>query len=232
MTFIVKNCVLSLRQDPSFATVPLHYLFLPYINKGYWAITQRNMTNYELMFILLPDLGEKKTTEEINEVKNLIKSNGGEIFHEDVWGIRDLAYRIKRQDQGYYVVLNLKMDGKGIPEIEHNFNINQAVMRYMFTKTPVGHEIMTLEQYEAAAALEEAEKEKEKAEKEASQRKPAPSPAKKAPVKKEEVKAPAPAKEAPAKEAAPKDEPKKEKSNLEDVDAKLKSIIDDPDISL
>ncbi len=177
------------------------------------------MTKYELMFILLPDLGEKKTTEEIDEVKNLITSANGEIFHEDVWGIRDLAYPIKKQEQGYYVVLNFTMDGKAIPEIEHNFNISQSVLRYMFTKTPVDYSMVTLAEYEAAAEAEEAEKEKEKEEKEAAKRKPAPKPA---PKKKPAVK-----KEEPVKET-----PKKEESKLEDVDAKLKSIIDDPDISL
>lgn len=189
------------------------------------------MTKYELMFILLPDLGEKKCTEEINEVKNLITSAGGEIFHEDVWGIRDLAYRIKKQDQGYYVVLNFSMDGQAISEIGHNMNINQAVMRYMFTTTPINYNMITLEQYEEAAAAEEVEKEREKAEKEekeSAKRKPAPKPAPK----------PEPKKMVPVEEKAkPKAEvkeeaPKKVESKIEDVDAKLKSIIDDPDISL
>lgn len=166
------------------------------------------MHKYELMLLLPPDLGEKGTENAIGTVKELLDSFGGEIFHEDVWGVRDLAYTIKKHDQGYYIVWNLDFPGKHVSELEQALNINPEVLRYLLVKTPPNYEIKTLDQYleEAKKAQEEAEKEKEE------------SNARPAKTRK------------PAAKKAEKTAPKKE--SKEEVDAKLKSIIDDPDISL
>lgn len=190
------------------------------------------MNNYEIMLMLFPDMGEKATNETIHEIKDVIGSFHGEIFHEDVWGIRDLAFTIKKQDQGYYIVWNLKLPGEAISELEKILNIHQAVMRYLVTKTPVNYEMKTLEQYDAER--EEAEKEAKKKREEAEKEKSAPRPEVKVEKPKPRIEAAVkstPKAEPKKAEAAPK-APKEEAKNLEDVDAKLKSIIDDPDISL
>lgn len=162
------------------------------------------------MLMLYPDLGEKGTTETLDEIKGLLDSFGASIFHEDVLGVRDLAYRIKRQDQAYYIVWNMDLPGEHVSELEKALNINQGVIRYLLMKTPVNYEVVSLNKYEEEAKKERAEQEEKKAEKKKKRSaKPAPKPK---------------AKPAPAK-------PKKEESP-EEVDAKLESIIDDPDISL
>jgi len=183
-----------------------------YISIG--LLTRRNMQKYEMMLMLFPNLGEKITQEVLSEVSELINSLGGSIFDEDIWGVRDLAYTIKKQEQAYYVVWNMDFPGKNISELETNLNINQNVMRYLMVRTPVDYELVSLEAYTEAAEAEDAEKEKEKAEKEE--------------IKKSKM---APKKTTKVVEKPVKKE-KAEKAKLEDVDAKLKSIIDDPDISL
>lgn len=190
------------------------------------------------MLMLFPDLGEKATQETLHEIKEVISSFDGKIFHEDVWGIRDLAYTIKKQDQGYYVVWNLDFPGEKISEFEKMLNIHQAVMRYLVTKTAPNHQIKTLKEYELEkeAAEQEAKEKAAEAEKEKSKRHPAPAERPKPaarPVKKAEPVAEEPKVVKEEKKAdAPKPKEKPEAKNLEDVDAKLKSIIDDPDISL
>ena len=57
---------------------------------------EKSSQKYEIMVLLLPDLGEKATEDALNEVRNLLKEHDGEIYHEDIWGVRDLAYTIKK----------------------------------------------------------------------------------------------------------------------------------------
>ena len=85
-------------------------------------------SKYELMLIIPPDLGEEGSKKELDEVRKLISSNGGEIYHEDLWGTRDLAQRIKNHDQGYYAVFNLTLDPTKVSEIEGVLNISQPVL--------------------------------------------------------------------------------------------------------
>jgi small subunit ribosomal protein S6 len=189
-------------------------------------------TKYEMMMILVPDLGEDGTKTELDEIRSLITSHGGNIFHEDIWGNRELAYVIKKQEQGYYVVWNLDLPGGEIRELEKTLNINKSLLRYMLIKISQDYQFKSVDVYQ-----EEYDAEQKRLEEEKELEKEKSAPKKKA-VKevKKEVKKPVEKKKAPvkekeeAKEEAPKEEAKKDK--LEDVDAKLKSIISDPDISL
>ncbi|MFH1533673.1 MAG: 30S ribosomal protein S6 [Nitrospirota bacterium] len=212
---------------------------------------------YEIMLILPPDLGEEKTKKELDEVRSIILENGGEIFNEDLWGVRNFAYKIKKQDQGYYAVFNFSIEPAKLKKLDKPLVLNQNVVRYLIVKTPDNYEMITLEVYEERAAKEELEKEKKKKEKEEGKFRPKPKVAKKEEPKKEEPeeepKKEEPKKEEPKKEE-PEEEPKKEEpkkeepeeepkqeepkeekkpvAKLDDVDERLKSIIDDPDISL
>lgn len=209
-------------------------------------------TKYEIMLILLPDLGEEKTKTELDEVRSIISENGGEIFHEDLWGVREFAYKIKKLDEGYYAVFNFSIEPGKLKKLDKPLVLNQSVLRYMIIKTPGSHEIITLEEYEEKAAKEKAEEDKKKEEKEKGKSAPRPKPKPKAKPKvekkiepkeepkeeeepekeapKEEPKEEEPEKEEPKEE--PKEEEKKPVAKLDDVDERLRSIIDDPDISL
>jgi len=209
-------------------------------------MTETQFPKYEIMLILQPDLGEERTTALLKEMRELIAEANGKIFHEDLWGLRELAYAIKKQRQGYYAVLNFTADPIKVKEFEKQLNIHQGVLRYLIQKTPKAYAIVTLAEYEEIAkeeALKAQEEAKAKAEKMDSSRpkrrfeKPAAKPEKPAKEEKEEKKPvkKVAKKEEPAEEAEEKVEKpkaKKQATNLEDVDAKLKSIIDDPDITL
>ncbi|MBT3865224.1 30S ribosomal protein S6 [Candidatus Peregrinibacteria bacterium] len=239
---------------------------------------ETTLLKYELMLILDPDLGEEGTAKQLETIKKYIKSAGGNVVQEDLWGVRDLAYRIAKRDRGYYIVLEVELEGLKITELKKELELEPNLVRFLLIKQPDYYEFTTLESIEAEAPKymkkskddEKAEKE-EKEEKKKAPAKPKPEP--KPEVKKEEPKVeeesvveeakPEPeveaepeveeepvveeAKPEPDVEAEPeveeepvveeaKPEPKEEikldKSALEDVDAKLKSIIDDPDISL
>lgn len=192
-------------------------------------------SKYELMAILLPDLGEESTKKEMDVIRSLITENGGEIFNEDIWGIKELAYRIKKQDEGFYFVFNFSMPSLKVKNLEDPLNLNQKVLRYLLLSLPKSYEIKTLAEYEKEAEKEreeEAKKKEEKEEKKRPARKPIEKPKAKSkkPIEKHEQKV----SEKEEKEiSVPKKEEKKTSaSKLSEVDEKLKNIINDPDISL
>lgn len=189
---------------------------------------ESNLVKYELIFILPPNLGDNSLQKELDEVRDHVTSVGGDIYHEDIWGHRDLAFSIKKHNQGYYAVFNINYPPEKLKELEKALNIQQTVLRYLIIRIPNSYELKTMSEYKQEAEKEAEERDKAKkeaqAEKEKKQvvRRPvaAKIPSKPKPVAK------------PVKEEKPRMELKQEKAKMEDVDKKLKSIIDDPDISL
>jgi len=73
---------------------------------------------YELMVILDPNIGEEAASKEVEKLKGEIKEFEGKVSSDDFWGIRDLAYRIKKENRGYYAVLNFEIDPSKTKEFE------------------------------------------------------------------------------------------------------------------
>jgi small subunit ribosomal protein S6 len=92
------------------------------------------MRHYETTFILRPNLGEDQFTEIIDRTCAIITDDGGAIINTDRWGIKRLAYEIKKEVQGYYVCLNYAAPGKTISEIERIFRIDDRLLRYLTIK--------------------------------------------------------------------------------------------------
>ena len=184
------------------------------------------MIQYELMVMLNPDLGSEAIKKRLDEVRKLVTSQKGEIFYEDLWGLRDLAYRIKQHDRGYYAVFDFTLDpAEGdLKEIDTTCRLEHEILRHMMVKLPANYEPKSF------AVVEEEEEEKKPARKAA----PKKAAAAKSVKKKEEKPT-----EEPKEDKEPKETKKKEKApeedakepSLEDVDAKLKSIIENPDLN-
>ncbi|HEB69284.1 MAG TPA: 30S ribosomal protein S6 [Desulfobulbus sp.] len=92
------------------------------------------MRHYETTFILRPNLGEDQFTEIIERTCAIITDDGGTVIDTDRWGIKRLAYEIKKEVQGYYVNLNFAAPGKTINEIERIFRIDDRLLRYLTIK--------------------------------------------------------------------------------------------------
>ncbi len=91
------------------------------------------MNKYEALFILKPNMEEEKRTEAIEKFKSIIASNG-EVLNVDEWGNRKLAYEINKTKEGYYVLVDFKAAADLPTELERNFRISDAVMRFMVTR--------------------------------------------------------------------------------------------------
>ncbi len=93
------------------------------------------MKKYELMYILKSSLDEEARKAEIEKLNSLLTGLGAKINKTDEsLGMRDLAYPIKGEKKGYYVVLKLEMnDVKPVKEFDRLSKINSSVLRYLFT---------------------------------------------------------------------------------------------------
>jgi len=92
------------------------------------------MRHYETIFILRPNLGEDKFTEIIERTGAIVAADGGTVIDIDRWGIRKLAYEIKKETQGYYVLMNYAAHGTTVNEIERIFRIDDQLLRYLTIK--------------------------------------------------------------------------------------------------
>lgn len=92
------------------------------------------MQRYETMFIINSQLEDEKIEEHIERIKALIESEGGEITNLDKWGKRKLCCEVKKQREGYYVLINFTAPSKVCNELERIFKITDGYLRYLIIR--------------------------------------------------------------------------------------------------
>ncbi|MBR1399323.1 MAG: 30S ribosomal protein S6 [Alphaproteobacteria bacterium] len=92
------------------------------------------MSNYEGVLIARQDLGASQVNDLVSNLSEVIKKEGGEVVKVDNWGLKNLAYRIKKNRKGYYVLLNIVAPSKAINEYERVMRLNEDVIRFMTVK--------------------------------------------------------------------------------------------------
>jgi small subunit ribosomal protein S6 len=88
------------------------------------------MREYELIYIVHPDLDESAFNDVIERVTNWIKESGGEVVNTDLWGNRTLAYPIRKQTEGQYVFMEIRIEPQFGVELERNLRFLEPVMRF------------------------------------------------------------------------------------------------------
>jgi small subunit ribosomal protein S6 len=89
------------------------------------------MRDYELVLITNADLDEAALNDVINRVKVWITDGSGEVSKIDLWGKRRLAYPIRKQSEGIYVLLNFTMPPALGATLERNLRFIEPVMRFL-----------------------------------------------------------------------------------------------------
>lgn len=92
------------------------------------------MTKYESMLIARQDLGQSQVNDIVATLSDAIKREGGEVVNVDNWGLKTLAYRIRKNRKGYYVVLNISAPANAIFEYERLARLNEDIIRFMTIK--------------------------------------------------------------------------------------------------
>lgn len=89
--------------------------------------------NYELMVIFTPVLSEEDYKAAQKKFADFIKENGGEVTHENPWGLRSLAYPIQKKTTGLYVVLEYSAPSDLNEKLKIQLNRDENVLRHMIT---------------------------------------------------------------------------------------------------
>ncbi len=91
------------------------------------------MNKYEVLFILKPNMEEEQRTQAVEKFKSIIES-AGEVEKVDEWGLKKLAYEIEKLKEGYYYLIDFSASPELPMELERNFRISDAVLRFMVTR--------------------------------------------------------------------------------------------------
>jgi len=93
---------------------------------------------YELMYIVRPELDDDAVQQEIEKVSQLIQTNGGQVKKITPWGKRRLAYTVKDQREGHYVVAEFELDRGRVQEVERVLKISDTVFRHLLVRQEEG----------------------------------------------------------------------------------------------
>ncbi len=88
------------------------------------------MRKYETIIILQPDLGEDDISVVTGKIQDVVTSYKGELFRLDDWGIRKLAYSIKKCARGRYYYVRYDGNAALIAELERRLRLDEKVLRY------------------------------------------------------------------------------------------------------
>lgn len=89
------------------------------------------MTLYENVFIVRQDVSAQQVEDLTTRFSGLIADGGGTVTKNEYWGLRTLAYKIKKNRKGHYVLLNIDSPSDAVKEMERNMNLSEDVMRFM-----------------------------------------------------------------------------------------------------
>ena len=173
-------------------------------------VVEVSINPYELMLILSPDLRETEITKKLKEIVDIIEKAGGKITNEDFWGKKALAYRIKKHNEGIYMVYNIELPNNFLNELKGFLRIEKEVLRSMILSLPANY-VYTKYNLDAS---EEPRERKEKSKKNISVKHNAPA----IPPKKKEEKIEVEKKE---EKPAPDSDSGKKESKEESIDSAL-----------
>src|SRR5215467_2107418 len=89
------------------------------------------MALYEHLLIARQDISAQQVDALATHLKTIIETEGGKVEKQEYWGLRTLAYRIKKNRKGHYVLLNLNAPAKAVFELERQLKINEDVLRFL-----------------------------------------------------------------------------------------------------
>jgi small subunit ribosomal protein S6 len=90
-----------------------------------------HLRDYEMTFIVSPEVGDEKVPAVVDKVKQFIANAGGEVTKVDTWGRRRLAYPLNGFREGYYFVTTFKLGPQGLNELERSVKLSEEIIRYL-----------------------------------------------------------------------------------------------------
>ncbi len=89
------------------------------------------MSYYESIYILNPELSSE-AAEKVKEIMSgVVLKQDGDIHVVDDWGVKRLAYDVKKHKKGHYVLMQFSGSAAALNELERNYRVNDGVIKYM-----------------------------------------------------------------------------------------------------
>lgn len=92
------------------------------------------MAFYESVFIARQDISAAQAETIAKQFEDIIKKTEGTQVRTEMWGLRTLAYRVKKNRKGHYVMFQFEGTGATVTELERNYKINEDIIRFMTIK--------------------------------------------------------------------------------------------------
>jgi small subunit ribosomal protein S6 len=89
------------------------------------------MSLYETVFVARQDISGAQVDTLADQFAAIIAEQGGEVKKRESWGLRNLAFRMKKNRKGHYVLFNIDGPGAAIAEMERNMRISEDILRYL-----------------------------------------------------------------------------------------------------
>ena len=89
------------------------------------------MPLYEHIFLARQDVTAQQVETMIDQYKGVVESNGGKVEKTEMWGVKSLAYRIKKNRKAHFAMFNLDAPAPAVAEMERQMRINEDILRFM-----------------------------------------------------------------------------------------------------
>ena len=92
------------------------------------------MSLYEHVLIARPDISPQQVDALIEDITRILAEKGGKVGKTEYWGLRNLAYRMKKNRKAHYSMLNIDAPAEAVHELERRLRINEDVLRFRTVK--------------------------------------------------------------------------------------------------
>src|ERR671913_28903 len=89
------------------------------------------MPLYEHVFLARQDVTPQQVEGFVDQFKAVIEQNGGRVEKTEMWGVKSLAYRIKKNRKAHFTMFNLDAPAPAVAEMERQMRINEDILRFM-----------------------------------------------------------------------------------------------------
>ena len=92
------------------------------------------MNKYESVLIARQDYSGAQVDALSEKITGLVTENGGSVFKSEYWGLRNLAYRVKKNRKGHYILFDIECEKELISEYDRQMGLNEDVLRHMIVR--------------------------------------------------------------------------------------------------
>jgi small subunit ribosomal protein S6 len=89
------------------------------------------MALYEHIFLARQDVSAQQVEDLTNQLTEVLSAGGGKVTKNEYWGLKSLAYRIKKNRKAHYSLLNIDAPAPAVAEMERLMRINEDILRFM-----------------------------------------------------------------------------------------------------